>query len=268
MFHVKHPPCPQGARGVFSRCAPAGRAVRRPAGHRRRRPRADRSAGGPAAVGATPAELRAARDRGPPGRTVCDIGSGAGLPGLVLAIGRPDLRVTLVEPLLRRTTFLAEAVEQLALPNVEVVRDRAEALHGRRSFDVVTSRAVAPLDRLARWCLPLVAPGGRMLAMKGSSAADEVARSAGVIRPARGSACQCRAVRGRLGRTCRGGADHRGRDHGARDVGKGVISLPQRDPRSGASGSVTPRWTPGSAGRCRGRSRRPTEFSTGLGWPR
>ena len=114
----------------------------------------------------------------PRGVTVADVGSGAGLPGLVLAIGRPDLRVTLVEPLLRRTTFLTEAVEQLALANVEVVRDRAEALHGHRSFDVVTSRAVAPLDRLARWCLPLVAPGGRMLAMKGSSAADEVARSA------------------------------------------------------------------------------------------
>ena len=113
--------------------------------------------------------------------TVADVGSGAGLPGLVLAIGRPDLRVTLVEPLLRRTTFLTEVVEQLALANVEVVRDRAEALHGHRSFDVVASRAVAPLDRLTRWCLPLVAPGGRMLAMKGSSAADEVAQFAGVI---------------------------------------------------------------------------------------
>lgn len=113
--------------------------------------------------------------------TVADVGSGAGLPGLVLAIARPDLRITLVEPLLRRTTFLTEAVEQLELPNVEVVRDRAEALHGRRSFAVVASRAVAPLDRLARWCLPLVAPGGRMLAMKGSSAADEVQRFADTI---------------------------------------------------------------------------------------
>ena len=190
----------------------------------------------------------------PRGVTVADVGSGAGLPGLVLAIGRPDLRVTLVEPLLRRTTFLTEAVEHLALANVEVVRDRAEALHGQRSFDVVTSRAVAPLDRLARWCLPLVVPGGRMLAMKGSSAADEVARSGGGHPPARGSACQCRAVRGRVGRTCRGGADHRGRDRGARDVGKGVIWLPQRDPGSGAFGSVEPRWwTPESAGRCWGR---------------
>ena len=113
--------------------------------------------------------------------TVADVGSGAGLPGLVLAICRPDLQVTLVEPLLRRTTFLGEAVDALGLTNVEVLRDRAEAMHGRRTFDVVTSRAVAPLDRLARWCLPLVAPGGRMLAMKGSSSADEVAEHAAVI---------------------------------------------------------------------------------------
>ncbi len=115
------------------------------------------------------------------GLTVADVGSGAGLPGLVLAICRPDLQVALVEPLLRRTTFLTEAVEHLGLGNVEVLRDRAEGLAGRRSFDVVTSRAVAPLDRLARWCLPLVAPGGRMLAMKGSSAADEVAAHGRVI---------------------------------------------------------------------------------------
>ena len=92
----------------------------------------------------------------PEGATVCDIGSGAGLPGLVVAIRRPDLRVTLVEPLLRRTTFLAEAVETLGLDNVEVVRDRAEQLHGTRRFQVVTSRAVAPLPRLLAWSMPLV----------------------------------------------------------------------------------------------------------------
>jgi len=106
--------------------------------------------------------------------TVCDIGSGAGLPGLVLAIARPDLRMTLVEPLLRRTTFLDEVVEGLALDNVEVVRGRAEALHGERTFDVVTSRAVAPLDRLLTWSMPLVAPTGALVAMKGTSVADEV----------------------------------------------------------------------------------------------
>ena len=110
----------------------------------------------------------------PDGSSVCDIGSGAGLPGLVLAIARPDLGLTLVEPLLRRTTFLEEAVSELGLDNVEVVRGRAEALHGRRTFDVVTSRAVAPLGRLLGWSMPLVAPTGVLLAMKGSSVADEV----------------------------------------------------------------------------------------------
>ena len=105
---------------------------------------------------------------------VCDIGSGAGLPGLVLAIRRPDLRVTLVEPLLRRTTFLSETVERLGLANVTVVRERAENLHGTSEFDVVTSRAVAPLPRLLAWSLPLVRPGGSMLALKGASAQEEV----------------------------------------------------------------------------------------------
>jgi 16S rRNA (guanine527-N7)-methyltransferase len=110
----------------------------------------------------------------PPEAAVCDIGSGAGLPGLVLAIARPDLAVTLVEPLLRRTTFLDEVVEELGLSNVEVVRGRADDLHGRRTFDVVTSRAVAPLERLLRWSMPLVAAHGALVAMKGSSVADEV----------------------------------------------------------------------------------------------
>ena len=91
---------------------------------------------------------------------VCDIGSGAGLPGLVIAIRRPDLRVTLVEPLLRRATFLSEAVERLGLERVEVVRARAEDLHGSAGFSVVTSRAVAPLPRLLAWSLPLLQPGG------------------------------------------------------------------------------------------------------------
>lgn len=108
------------------------------------------------------------------GASVADIGSGAGLPGLCLAIRRPDLRLTLVEPLLRRTTFLEEAVETLGLSNVVVHRGRAEELHGTAEFDVVTSRAVAPLERLAGWCLPLTRGGGEVVAMKGSSAADEV----------------------------------------------------------------------------------------------
>jgi 16S rRNA (guanine527-N7)-methyltransferase len=110
-----------------------------------------------------------------PGATVADVGTGAGLPGLVLAIARPDLTVTLVEPLLRRTRFLDEVVAELRLADqVEVVRARAEELHGRRTFDVVTARAVAPLERLARWCLPLVAPDGELVALKGASAAEEI----------------------------------------------------------------------------------------------
>ena len=113
----------------------------------------------------------------PEGATVADIGSGAGLPGLVMAIRRPDLEVTLVEPLLRRTTFLEEAVAQLGLENVVVHRGRAEELGRDAAYDVVTSRAVAPMDRLARWSMPLVRPGGLFLAMKGSSVEDELTDS-------------------------------------------------------------------------------------------
>ncbi len=112
----------------------------------------------------------------PQGSRVADVGSGAGLPGLVLALARPDLRVTLIEPLLRRTTFLTEAVAALGLTTVEVVRGRAEEQDGMFGmFDVVTSRAVAPLEKLLRWCLPLCRPGGLVLALKGSSAAAELA---------------------------------------------------------------------------------------------
>lgn len=110
----------------------------------------------------------------PEGASVADVGSGAGLPGIVLAIARPDLRLTLIEPLLRRTVFLEEVSADLGLTNVEVVRGRADALHGVRSFDVVTSRAVAPLERLLRWSMPLVASDGAMVALKGSAAEAEV----------------------------------------------------------------------------------------------
>ncbi len=108
----------------------------------------------------------------PEGASVADVGSGAGLPGLVWAIGRPDLQVTLVEPLLRRTTFLEEVVADLALVNVRVLRARAEDVD--ETFDVVTARAVAALEKLAKWCMPLVRDGGVLLALKGQSAADEV----------------------------------------------------------------------------------------------
>jgi 16S rRNA (guanine527-N7)-methyltransferase len=112
------------------------------------------------------------------GESVVDVGSGAGLPGIPLAIARPDLRITLVEPLLRRSVYLAEFVESNGL-DVLVVRGRAEesgVVKEAGGADVVTSRAVAPLEKLAKWSLPLIHEHGRMLALKGSSAADEIAR--------------------------------------------------------------------------------------------
>ncbi len=110
----------------------------------------------------------------PEGSTVADVGSGAGLPGLVWALVRPDLTITLIEPLLRRATFLSEAVVELSLEDrVEVLRARAEDVTTRR-FDVVTARAVARLPQLLTWTLPLASVGGVVLALKGSSAAEEV----------------------------------------------------------------------------------------------
>ncbi|GAA2578667.1 16S rRNA (guanine(527)-N(7))-methyltransferase RsmG [Winogradskya consettensis] len=114
----------------------------------------------------------------PVGASVIDVGSGAGLPGIVLAVARPDLTITLVEPLARRTAFLSEAVTALGLDStVTVLRGRAEDVAGGppAPADVVTARAVAPLDRLAGWCLPLAALGGRLLALKGASAEEEIA---------------------------------------------------------------------------------------------
>lgn len=106
--------------------------------------------------------------------TVIDVGSGAGLPGLVLAVARPDLRITLLEAQQRRARFLSEVVEGLGLSNVHVERGRAEERVGVISANTVTARAVAPLERLAAWCLPLLSPGGRLLAMKGDSAEEEL----------------------------------------------------------------------------------------------
>jgi 16S rRNA (guanine527-N7)-methyltransferase len=118
------------------------------------------------------------QDAMPKGATVVDVGSGAGLPGVVLAVVRPDLAVTLVEPLLRRSLFLGEVVAELRLTNVKVLRSRAEELHGKVVADVVAARAVAPLDRLARWTLPLLRSGGLLVALKGSSVRDELAEAA------------------------------------------------------------------------------------------
>jgi 16S rRNA (guanine527-N7)-methyltransferase len=109
--------------------------------------------------------------------TLVDLGSGAGLPGIVLAIMLPHARVTLLEPLARRVDFLEECVAALGLRNAEVLRGRGEEFAGKLSADVVTSRAVAPLDRLAGLSAGLARSGGRVLAMKGASAPAELARA-------------------------------------------------------------------------------------------
>lgn len=121
------------------------------------------------------------QQRIPEGSHVADVGSGAGLPGVVWALVRPDLRVTLIEPLLRRASFLTEVVDELGLASrVAVVRTRAEDLPG--TFDVVTARAVARLPQLLQWTLPLTAPNGWLVALKGSGAQAEVTDARAVLR--------------------------------------------------------------------------------------
>lgn len=123
----------------------------------------------------------------PQGVSVLDVGSGAGLPGIPLALVRPDLDVILLEPLLRRSVFLEEAVERLGLGGrVRVERGRSEDLIG--AYDVVTARAVAPLERLLGWTKHLLADDGQLLALKGSSAAEEVAEAARALAKAKMSA--------------------------------------------------------------------------------
>lgn len=122
----------------------------------------------------------------PPGVVVADLGSGAGLPGLPLALCRPDLHVVLVEPLLRRAEWLQQVVTDLNVSHVQVRRARAEELVGELVVPVVTARAVAPLDRLARWALALLEPGGQMLAMKGRTAAQEIEETREGVRRAGG----------------------------------------------------------------------------------
>lgn len=121
------------------------------------------------------------------GRLV-DVGSGAGLPGIVLAAMLPDVEVILLEPMERRTRWLDEAIRHLGLGNTTVVRGRAEEQRGVLEAEAVTARAVAPMDRLARWCLPLLAPQGRLVVLKGRSAAEELASARKVLRRLGGDA--------------------------------------------------------------------------------
>jgi len=116
------------------------------------------------------------------GQMVIDVGSGAGLPGIALAIARPDLNLHLVEPMLRRTNWLSSTIDELELTNVTVHRGRAEEFWGVLSAPVVTARAVAKLGELARWCLPLLLPGGSMLALRGSRAAEELETDRALLR--------------------------------------------------------------------------------------
>lgn len=108
-----------------------------------------------------------------PGELVADVGSGAGLPGIPMAIAAPETDFVLIEPMDRRASWLQEVVDELDLQNVEVVRARAEEVEAGQ-FDVVTARAVAALEKLLRLCVPLLKPEGRVIALKGSKAPEEI----------------------------------------------------------------------------------------------
>ncbi len=128
----------------------------------------------------------------PVGSRVLDLGAGAGLPGIPLLLARPDLTMTLAEPLLRRATFLEQVCADLDLP-ARVVRSRGEDLP-RAAWQVVVARAVAPLARLVPLAMPLVAPGGLLVALKGRSAATEVAAADAALRVARVVSVQVREL--------------------------------------------------------------------------
>lgn len=116
------------------------------------------------------------------GAKVADVGSGAGLPGLCLAIARPDLYLTLIEPLERRVVWLEEVMTDLGLDNVEIIRARAEAAIGKVECSVVTARAVSALNTLAPLTIPLLGGEGQLLAIKGRSAEEEIQKAAKVLK--------------------------------------------------------------------------------------
>lgn len=131
----------------------------------------------------------------PLGASVIDVGSGAGLPGMVWALVRPDLRVTLVDSMQRRATFLEETVELLGLAErVRVVRARAEELAGELTAQVVSARAVAALPQLLTWTMPLVESGGQLLALKGRLAEAELESAQLELRRCRAVSAEIRSV--------------------------------------------------------------------------
>ena len=135
----------------------------------------------------------------PEGARVIDVGSGAGLPGIPLAIARPDLDIALIEPLLKRSNYLSEVKELLGLDNVTVIRGRAEEGPVKKAVkgaDIVTSRAVAPLGKLAKWSLPLVKVGGEMIALKGESVYEELERDAAELKRAGAGKAEVTTIKG------------------------------------------------------------------------
>lgn len=114
--------------------------------------------------------------------SIADLGSGAGLPGIVVAAMLPDAEIILIEPMERRCAWLTEVIAELGLTNTEVRRGRAEEFHGAFQVDAVTARAVAALDRLARWAFPLLKRDGVLVALKGRSAADEIEAATKALR--------------------------------------------------------------------------------------
>jgi 16S rRNA (guanine527-N7)-methyltransferase len=108
-----------------------------------------------------------------PGDTVADVGSGAGLPGIPMALAQPEAKFVLIEPMERRSNWMLEVIDELGLENVQVRRARAEEVTDQK-FEIVTARAVAALDKLLRLCVPLLKPGGSLVALKGSKAVEEI----------------------------------------------------------------------------------------------
>lgn len=177
-----------------------------------------------------------------------DVGSGAGLPGIPVAIARPDLMVYLIEPMLRRTTWLREIVAELGLTNVEIIRAKAHIVaESKQHFDVVTSRAVAALPTLAEWSMPLVRKDGQLVAIKGDTAEAELADAAEVL--AQHSAASSEVVRCGEGvlatptTAIRVVAGRQGQ------IVKKKVAAKAAKPSSGTSGSGAGKRRPSSSGR-------------------